>query len=115
MVMMKMGVCDNMCATMTIQKRLRDIVEGQLSPDVVRINDAAHIALIVDTLAFISILIAERDEAERRVAEEIGARADRSAWLSKAKRQWGVDDNVSFDDIWAEALALKARGAGGHK
>lgn len=34
---------------------------------------------------------------------------NRDSWLRKAKQQWGVDYNVSFDVVWAQALALKAR------
>lgn len=59
-------------------------------------------------------LRAERDEADRRAGaaereKESLAEAchARQSWLDKAKDQWGVDRNVSFDVVWAEALALK--------
>ncbi len=34
----------------------------------------------------------------------------RDAWMSRAKRDAEYDDNVSFDQVWEEALkALRAR------
>lgn len=58
----------------------------------------------------------ERDEADRRAgaaerhaeyqSERIGAREQ---WLRDAKAAWGVDDRVSFDVVWKEALALRSR------
>lgn len=55
---------------------------------------------------------AERDEADRRagaaerkLAHLQEAAAARASWLSKAKAQAGYSDNVSFDVVWAEALA----------
>ena len=66
----------------------------------------------------IETLTRERDDADRRAgaAERLLAHAQdsaaaRSHWLSKAKREWGVDDKVSFDVVWAEALKLKAASA----
>ncbi len=66
----------------------------------------------------LSRALSERDAADRRAGaaereaedlrESISAR---SSWLRKAKQQWGVDDRVSFDVVWAEALQLK-RAAG---
>lgn len=57
----------------------------------------------------------ERDEADRRVgaaerrlASYVDERAARQRWLEKAKFQWGAESHVSFDTVWAEALALKA-------
>jgi chromosome segregation ATPase len=58
----------------------------------------------------------ERDKADRRAgaAERQGeqlaeeARA-RRAWLSRAKADWGVDDRVSFDVVWKEALDQRSR------
>ena len=47
--------------------------------------------------------------AERKLEHANDERARRSQWLSKAKREWGVDDNISFDVVWREALALKAQ------
>ena len=54
----------------------------------------------------------ERDEADKRagaaerkngqLTKEAQARAE---WLSKAKRDAGYDDSVSFDVIWKAALA----------
>jgi hypothetical protein len=75
-------------------------------------------AALLDDVAFLlgelKSLAAERDEADRRAgaAERRLAHAEESAvarsqWLSKAKREWGVDDRVSFDDVWRQALALK--------
>lgn len=58
-------------------------------------------------------LEAERDEADRRAGaserrqEELQDSANkRSQWLSQAKREAGYDDNVSFDVVWSETLAL---------
>ena len=86
--------------------RIADIRNGSASPDMATLEKAE--------LA-IKALIAERDEADRRAGaaerqreysqESNNARAN---WLHRAKRQWGVDDNVSFDVVWAEALRLKA-------
>lgn len=66
--------------------------------------------------ASIKELQKEVDEADRSAGkanrlleyktEECIKRQD---WLSKAKKQWGCNDNVSFDVIWEEALALKGR------
>lgn len=59
-------------------------------------------------------LRAERDEADRRagaaerqLASEVDARIRRNDWLHKAKQAWGAETTVSFDQVWAEALALK--------
>lgn len=59
-------------------------------------------------------LRAERDEADRRAgAAERMQEHDREAayardsWLRKAKEQWGVGNNVSFDVVWSEALSDK--------
>lgn len=59
-------------------------------------------------------LTKERDEADRRAgaAERLLSyeRQDkrlRESWLDRAKEQWGVHRNTSFDIVWAEALALK--------
>ena len=56
----------------------------------------------------------ERDEADRRAGaaeRSLSYLQDsenaRKSWLSDAKKAWGYHDNVSFDVIWAEALALK--------
>ena len=64
----------------------------------------------------IASLEAERDEADRRAGaaeREMQTLKDTIARLnsvrSKQKRDWGVDDNTSFDVIWNEALALKAQ------
>lgn len=66
--------------------------------------------------ALVKTLADERDEADRRAGAAERRMADlqeeassRRQWLSKAKRQWGVPDAVSFDTVWAEALALRAR------
>ena len=65
--------------------------------------------------ARLSAALLERDEADRRAgaaernveyqSEKIAAR---ERWLHDAKAAWGVDDRVSFDVVWKEALALKA-------
>lgn len=61
-------------------------------------------------------LQAERDEADRRAGaaeREMQTLKDTIARLnsvrSKQKREWGVDENTSFDAVWNEALALKAQ------
>lgn len=60
----------------------------------------------------VSALIHERDEADRRAgaAERLNAHLEKSAsltrsWLDEAKRAAGYSANVSFDVVWAEALA----------
>lgn len=57
----------------------------------------------------------ERDEADRRAGAAERRNADlqdsancRADWLSRAKRQWGVLDDTSFDVVWAECLSIKA-------
>jgi len=45
--------------------------------------------------------------AERRLAVCNDKIMKNDAWLAKLKDDWGVDGNVSFDVIWAEALAFK--------
>lgn len=57
---------------------------------------------------------ADLNEADRRAgaAERMSASYQDSAcardrWLRKAKEEWGVDNNVSFDVVWDQAL--KAR------
>ena len=45
--------------------------------------------------------------AERLLQYEIDAKNARTQWLDKAKKQWGVDINCSFDKVWAECLELK--------
>jgi hypothetical protein len=47
-------------------------------------------------------------EAERRYARSVEDAISRESWIRKAKSEWGVHSNVSFDVVWAEALALKA-------
>jgi hypothetical protein len=62
-------------------------------------------------------LLAELDEADRRAgaAERQNeylqdSQSRRTQWLDKAKNDAGYHRNVSFDDVWREALtALKAR------
>lgn len=63
-------------------------------------------------------LASDLAEADRRAgaAERENARlrneaSARSAWLSKAKREAGYPDSVSFDVVWAETLAKAAGGA----
>src|SRR4051794_24288642 len=53
----------------------------------------------------------QRDEADRRAgaAERNVERLDdsvskHSSWLSKAKREAGYPDNISFDVVWSDAL-----------
>lgn len=46
-------------------------------------------------------------EAERMLAQAQDSKIKRDLWLSKAKADWGVSDNVSFDTVWEEALKLK--------
>lgn len=69
-----------------------------------------------EILPRINALKSERDEADRRAgaaerklrgyAEDSFAR---EAWTDKAKEQWGVHRNVSFDDVWEEALKFRDR------
>lgn len=56
----------------------------------------------------------ERDEADRRAGaaeRKLKRYAEseflRETWTDKAKEQWGVHRNVSFDDVWEEALKAK--------
>lgn len=72
------------------------------------------VGLVVSAAAF-NALVRERDEADRRagaaerhtskLADDL-RRIDRVH--DQMKDQWGVSRNVSFDVVWAEALALKA-------
>lgn len=88
---------------------------------VMRDEDVVHMeagvaAATAPLLERIAALEAERDEADRRAGNaertKQGAIDDmckRASWLDKAKSQWGVDNNVSFDVVWAECLALKPK------
>lgn len=56
----------------------------------------------------------ERDEADRlagaaqrRLAYAEDSISCRQAWLARAKAQWGAATEVSFDEVWAQALVLK--------
>jgi len=55
----------------------------------------------------------------RQVVDDGGRNLDfrlnAESWMAAAKEQWGVvePDAVSFDDVWEEALRLKADNAGG--
>ena len=73
-----------------------------------------NIQSIESLLAELDRVKAERDEAdlragaaERSYQREREATSARDSWRRKAKRQWGVDDSVSFDVVWAEAIAQK--------
>lgn len=68
-----------------------------------------------DGVADLDAMRAERDEADRRAgaAERMAERdreaaVARSSWLAKAKDQWGVSYAVSFDVVWAQALAARS-------
>lgn len=57
----------------------------------------------------------ERDEADRRagaaereLANERKSAETSASWVSKAKAQWGVNDNTSFDVVWEQAMAMKS-------
>jgi hypothetical protein len=59
-------------------------------------------------------LLKERDDADRlagiaarKLEDVLDSQIKRNDWLFKAKKQWGVDDNISFDIVWADALELK--------
>jgi hypothetical protein len=47
-------------------------------------------------------------EAQRRLEFSQDSSQKRESWLRKAKAQWGVDCNVSFDVVWEEALKMRA-------
>lgn len=77
---------------------------------------AAVEAATAPLLERIAALTAERDEADRRAGNAERTKQDAiddmgkcASWLDKAKHQWGVDRNVSFDVVWAECLALKPK------
>lgn len=48
--------------------------------------------------------------AERQLSYVQDSTNRRKEWLRKAKQEWGVSENVSFDVVWEEALKLKKRG-----
>lgn len=48
-------------------------------------------------------------EAEIKLEQEAHNKTVRDAWMTRAKKQWGVDDNVSFDVVWAECLRLRTQ------
>lgn len=63
--------------------------------------------------ADLKVILADVNEADRRAGaaeREMShlkdAAAARATWLSKAKRDAGVSDNVSFDVVWTQALPL---------
>lgn len=87
-----------------IEERALERIQALFQPKLANLQD------ILDRV------VRERDDADRRAgaaarqleyAQDSASR--RSSWLDKAKKEWGVDSNVSFDVVWAEALALKAR------
>lgn len=78
-------------------------------------GDIKDINTLLVGRAEIEALVRERDEADRRA----GAAERHASGLAddlqrmyrvrdEMKDQWGVSRQVSFDVVWAEALALKA-------
>lgn len=45
--------------------------------------------------------------AERMLESEKDTTFRHRQWTREAKEAWGTDDRVSFDEVWAEAMALK--------
>lgn len=45
--------------------------------------------------------------AERQMQSYVSECQSRKDWIRKAKEQWGVDNSVSFDLVWKEALQLR--------
>ena len=73
---------------------------------------AADFAMMCDEM---KRLKEERDDADRRAgaAERMLERAQDNElanikWMRKAKEQWGVSENTSFDVVWDQCLKLKA-------
>jgi hypothetical protein len=61
-------------------------------------------------------VVAERDEADRRAGaaeRELGWLKDesraRNQWLSDAKKKAGYEDYISFDQVFEDLLAAKAK------
>ena len=48
-------------------------------------------------------------QAERKLERVVEEASRRQQWLAQAKRAWGVDDHVSFDVVWKEALELRKK------
>ena len=72
-------------------------------------------------VAEVERLRAERDDADRRsgAAERSLEHAQDTisrhrSWTGEAKKQWGVDDSISFDKVWEECLATKRKLDDGH-
>lgn len=65
------------------------------------------------TIKELTAQLAEADrragEAERKYAYEAESALKRADWFRNAKAQWGSSNNVSFDVIWDECLALKSQ------
>lgn len=92
-----------------IAERLRDAQSWFDSDD--------QIAFIVrDAADEIAALKAERDEADRRagaaerkLAQESAANRKRQAWIDQAKAEAGYGGNTSFDEVWGNLRADRAR------
>jgi len=71
--------------------------------------------MVCELIAERDALSVERDEADRRAGAADRNRASVQQELSglkdmrrRMKRDWGVDDSVSFDVVWAEAMSMRA-------
>lgn len=70
--------------------------------------------LFVTVARMLGKLKRQLDEADRRAGAaerlldyEKSKTEERESWLRKAKEEWGVNNYISFDRVWEEALALK--------
>ena len=105
-------------------ERLKQYADNPFAKTLRELRQVAdHESLVSDDAADrIVSLEVERDEADRRAGaaeREMQTLKDTIARLnsvrSKQKREWGVDENTSFDAVWNEALALKAQCAQAQK
>lgn len=58
-----------------------------------------------DTDKTIAALARENVAMREQIADLKDSESRRNSWLYRAKIDAGYDDNVSFDVVWAEALA----------
>lgn len=92
---------------------LRELAAHRASTRLLTSDDARAIVAHIDSLtAELAAAKAERDEADRRAgaAERQLEHANdniraRTRWLDQAKDDAGFHRNVSFDKVWAAALA----------
>jgi hypothetical protein len=106
------------CQRDSVQSLLGSDIFKQAADEVERLQELLNESCESDARCALKLSTAleERDEADRRagaaerkVEDFVDTVSKRNDWLRKAKTEWGVDDRVSFDEVWKEALLSKSR------